>query len=320
MDDPETDIVLAGDFDAAVRFYTGSSTYSSDRGAGAGTGTVAAKKLATPHGPVIVVNAAAIGDAEDGAIERLLAHETGHVLIDGRGETLQGRQHLATVEWEWQLVCLAAAFAMHELRVERAVGEAGYPPADGASAEHITEVLHATTVDLLLLLQDPAAADPRRLMEGVLGLLDRLTKVLAYAAAQAVVTGRPPDVSGEGLLTLAAWGDYVTPTWTRRLALYTGLPPATVPLPAEAWNRALAARPTLEQDLLRNLGFAFEEEADDGYGFYRRVDDAQLDARLRRVLASSARTNRARRLLEATAADGAARPDGCRRLLHGRAG
>lgn len=56
-----------------MRSYTGSTTYSSDRG----TGTVAAKTLATPDGPVIVVNAAAMGDAEDAAVERVLAHETG---------------------------------------------------------------------------------------------------------------------------------------------------------------------------------------------------------------------------------------------------
>lgn len=129
---------------------------------------------------------------------------------------------------------LPGGLGEHELRVERAVGEAGYPPAEGGSAEHITEVLHATTVDFLLLLQDPACADARRLLEGVLGLLDRLTKVLAYAAAQAIITGQAPDVAGQGQLALAAWDDYVSPTWTRRLALYTSLPPATVPLPAAA--------------------------------------------------------------------------------------
>ncbi len=273
-------IVFAGDFDAAVRSYTGSSTYTADRG----TGTVAAKTLKTPHGSVIVVNAVAIEAAEEIAIERLLAHEAGHVLMLKRGETLEGHRHLASAEWEWHLLCLAG-FALDEARVELAVGAAGYPGTDGASAEHLVEVLHATTVDLLVLLQDPASSDVRHLMERVIGLLDRLTKVLAYAAAHAIVTGQPPDVSGQGSLALAAWDDYAAPTWARRLTFYSDLPPATVPMSAAAQEAALTAGLVLEQDLLRDIGFAFEDAANGGFGFFRRVEDAQLHVRMERAIA-----------------------------------
>ncbi len=41
----------------------------------------------------------------------------------------------------------------------------------------------------------------------------------------------------------------------------------------------------LEQDLLRDNGFAFEDAANGGFGFFRRVEDAQLHVRMERAIA-----------------------------------
>src|SRR3954471_3417406 len=92
MGAPDVEVIVTDDFDATVRDLLGSRTYSSDRG----TGTVGAKTFNTPAGPVIVVNSLTVQDLDDAVVERLLVHESGHVLINSRGETLENRHHLAS--------------------------------------------------------------------------------------------------------------------------------------------------------------------------------------------------------------------------------
>ncbi|RJK92506.1 hypothetical protein D5H78_18690 [Vallicoccus soli] len=276
-------MVAADDFDGAVRELTGSTTYSADRG----TGTVGAKTLVTADGPVIVVNTKVLTDADLTLVERALAHETGHALINGRGEVVEGRRALASSDWAWHLLCIAGS-AMQEVRCERAVGELGYSATDSATAEHIVEVLHATTVELLQAIQDPASQDPWVFMQAVMQLLDRLTKVLAYAAAESLRIGEPPAIAAEGALALDAWQEYVAPTWERRLALYEGLPPATAAMSEANWHQSLVEGALLEHDLLRCLGFEFEDSVGGGYGFYRRIDDDRLAKWVRRGLAQEA--------------------------------
>jgi hypothetical protein len=280
---PALEVVAAEDFDGAVRELTGSTTYSADRG----TGTVGAKTLATAAGPVIVINTKVLTDTDPALVERTLAHETGHALIDGRDEVVEGRRGLARSDWAWHLLCIAG-FAMQEVRCERAVGGLGYSHTDSATAEHIVEVLHATTLELLQAMQDPACEDPWVFMQAVMQLLDRLTKVLAYAAAESLRTGEAPAIAAQGVLALDAWQEYVAPTWERRLALYQSLPPATAAMPEADWNQFLVEGALLEHDLLRCLGFEFEDAVGGGYGFYRRGGDDRLAGWVQRGLAQEA--------------------------------
>src|SRR3954453_7268769 len=111
MGAPDVEVIITDNFDATVRKLLASTTYSSDRG----TGTVGAKTFNTPGGPVIVVNWLTVQHLDDAAVDRLLAHESGHVLIDSRGETVEGRHYLAAHEWQWWLLCMGG-FAMHEAR------------------------------------------------------------------------------------------------------------------------------------------------------------------------------------------------------------
>ncbi len=196
---PALEVVAAEDFNGAVRELTGSTTYSADRG----TGTVGAKTLLTAAGSVIVVNTKVLTDTDLALVERTLAHETGHALIDGRGEVVEGRRGLASSDWAWHLLCIAG-FAMQEVRCERAVGGLGYPATDGAGAEHLVEVLHATTLELLQAIQDPTCEDPWVFMQAVIQLLDRLTKVLAYVAAESLRTGEAHAIAVQGVPALDA--------------------------------------------------------------------------------------------------------------------
>ncbi len=280
---PTLEVVAAEDFDGAVRDLTGSTTYSADRG----TGTVGAKTLVTAAGPVIVVNTNVLTDTDVALVERTLAHETGHALIDGRGEGVEGRRGLASLDWTWHLLCIAG-FAMQEVRCERAVGSLGYPATDTATAEHLVEVLHATTLDLRQAMHDPTSEDPWVFMQAVIQVLDRLTKVLAYAGAESLRTGEAPAITAQGVLALDAWQEYVAPTWERRLALYQSLPPATAAISEADWRQSLVEGALLEHDLLRCLGFEFEDSVGGGYGFYRRVDDDRLASWVRRGLAQEA--------------------------------
>ncbi len=280
---PALEVVAAEDFDGAVRELTGSTTYSADRG----TGTVGAKTLDTAAGPVIVVNTKVLTDTDLALVERTLAHETGHALIDGRGEVLEGRRDLAGSDWAWHLLCIAG-IAMHEARCERAVGGLGYPAPYSSTAEHLVAVLHETTLELLQAIPEPTCEDQWVVMQAVIPLLDRLTKVLAYAAAEALRAGEAPAIATQGVLAVDAWQEYVAPTWERRLALYRNLPPATVAMPEADWHQSLVQGALLEHDLLRCLGFEFEDSLGGGYGFYRRVDDDRLAKWVQRGLAQEA--------------------------------
>jgi len=281
MGAPDVEVIVTDDFDATVRDLLGSRTYSSDRG----TGTVGAKTFNTPAGPVIVVNSLTVQDLDDAVVERLLVHESGHVLINSREETLENRHHLASEEWQWWLLCLGG-FAMHEARCERSAADLGYPFTDSSSSQHLAEVLHASTVDIHLLLVDPASADVRHLGQSVLAVVDRLTKVLAYTAADVLHTGRSVDLSAEGPSAQADWDELVAPTWAQRLALYAKLPAATERLDAAAWDDFLTASLALEASLLSDVGFVFES-SDQGYGFHRRISDDVCTDRYRRAVAQA---------------------------------
>jgi hypothetical protein len=278
---PDVEVIITHDFDATVRRLLGSAAYSSDRG----TGTVGAKTFNMSGGPVVVVNSLALQHVNDDALERLLAHESGHVLIDSRGETVEGRHHLAAQEWQWWLLCMGG-FAMHEARCERSVAELGYPFSDSSSSRHVAEVLHASMVDLQLLLTDPASADVSHLMHGVLEVVDRLTKVLAYTAADVLHTGRAVDLAAEGPSAQADWDDLVAPSWPERLALYATLPTATEQLDLAMWDQALTAGLALEASLLSHVGFEFEP-GHQGFGFYRRISDDVCSERLQRAVAQA---------------------------------
>lgn len=281
MGAPDVQVIVTDNFDATVRKLFASTTYSSDRG----TGTVGAKTFNMPGGPMIVVNSLTVQHLDDADVERLLAHESGHVLIDSRGETVEGRHYLAAQEWQWWLLCMGG-FAMHEARCERSVAELGYAFTDSSSSRHLAEVLHASTVDLHFLLVDPASADVSHLMHGVLKVVDRLTKVLAYTAADALHTGRSVDLSAEGPSAQADWDDLVAPTWSQRLDLYATLPAAAERLDPAAWDHALTAGLALEASLLSDVGFVFES-SDQGYGFYRRASDGVCMDRQRRAVAQA---------------------------------
>lgn len=78
-----TEVLISSDFVGDVREIIGSTTYSIDRG----TGMVGAKTIPLDTGhSMIVVNGEATAAFDCPTLARMLAHESGHVLLNERGE------------------------------------------------------------------------------------------------------------------------------------------------------------------------------------------------------------------------------------------
>ena len=130
-------------------------------------------------------------------------------------------------------------------------------------------------------------ADPAHLHDALLTTLNHVTKLLAYIAApltagQAGFSSSQLSVDGQ-----ENWADYIAPTWPQRIAFWSLIPSAVEPIPVEAWRTILRESFTLEQALLLDFGFAFENAPGGRYGFYRKCGDDVFTERLRRARAQT---------------------------------
>jgi hypothetical protein len=276
----DTPVIVTDDFVRTVSDLLGSDSYHADRGGG----VVAAKTLKVPGGSAIVVNYTAVDGESATLIERLLAHEGGHVLLDRRGgEELQGHRKNAETDHEWMLKCVAG-LAVVEFRIELMLAEMGYPPAPSATVDSIDEHIGITNAETFAAVVDPAnAEDPARLRDSILAIMDHATKLLAYIAAPHVAgTAKfdPATLPAEGQ---ADWADYFAPTWAKRLRLWGSVPSAARPIHVDAWRNKLRKGAALEADQLRHFGFAFARHPMGGEVFNRIAEDGVFDQRLRRA-------------------------------------
>jgi hypothetical protein len=83
-------VIVTDDFIATVSGLTSQQDYSTGRGAG----VVAARTIPGDDGSMIVVNGPETRNRPTQLIERLLAHEAGHVRLNERKEVVQGRRGL----------------------------------------------------------------------------------------------------------------------------------------------------------------------------------------------------------------------------------
>ena len=159
------------------------------------------------------------------------------------------------------------------------------PPPAAATA--VDNSLLITNAEVVSAVADPGSADPKHLQDALLTTMNHATKVLGYIAAP-LTAGQPgfspSQLSAEGQ---ANWADYFAPTWQRRLALWAPIPPADEPIPVEPWRTILRESARLEQALLLDFGFAFEN-LPGGYGFWRKASDDVFTRRLNRARAQFA--------------------------------
>lgn len=276
----EVPVVFTGHFDATVRRTTGSTTYSSDRG----TGTVAAKTLRSGTQSIIILNAVAVEPLKGLELERLAAHESGHVLLHRRNEYFGGPPYHANSEWHHALAAMGA-FAFEEYRIEKSLAARGYPASTSCHPDHLATVLHWTNAELLQLVWDPASAEVRHLCGGVLGLADRLTKVLGYAAAFDLDGDYAVRLASEGVHAVEGWRDYVEPNWSHRRETYRQLPSADEALTASDWRQHVAVCAEVERSLVHSMGFEFRDGPDGDWLFNGRLGNQEWQARIERALA-----------------------------------
>jgi hypothetical protein len=273
-------VIATSDFVQTVARMTDEPAYTADRG----SAVVAAHTVTGPDGSVVVVNYPELSSRPLEDIERTLAHEGGHVLIDASGiEETSGNRDPGETEWQWLLKCLGA-LAIVELRIERRLAELGYTPL-GAALSYVEQSLLVTNFEVVNAVMDPASADAAHLHDAVIGTLNHVTKMLAYVAAPLIV-GRseflPSQLSAEGQ---ANWADYIAPTWERRMRLWRDVPDVTERIPVEAWRTVMRESAGVEQAFLRSFGFAFRTSAKGEARFYRTAKDKVFVRRLKRARA-----------------------------------
>ncbi|MDT0263602.1 hypothetical protein [Jatrophihabitans lederbergiae] len=270
----DADVVVAGNFVATIRQLTGSCTYHVDRGAG----VVGAKTVNAPGGPTIVFNYDIASQTPAPELERLAAHEAGHVLLYGRAEHVSDYQHLVTNEADWHLLCVAS-FAAEEFRIESALPAFGYQPWTADPAQHTVDALAELNYQVISsVLGEPTVEQMR---DKVLAAQDVFSKVLAYSAG-AHVSGGPMNVQSLAGDAAAEWNDLVGESWENRLKLWRSLPDAWHATAEGQWPGTLVAGLALERQFLERLGFHYEL-TDEGLLFARTGSDELFNQRLERA-------------------------------------
>jgi hypothetical protein len=164
-------VVAIRNFAEAVARATGNPTYTADRG----SGVAAARTVTGPGGSVVFVNYGEVSSRPPADIQRLLAHEGGHVRIDARvTEETSGNRDPGEADWHWWPKALGAQ-AIVEFRIEQRLAELGYPAAEWAAADHVDHALQVTNVEVVSAATDTASADPARLQDALLQTTGRTT-------------------------------------------------------------------------------------------------------------------------------------------------
>lgn len=277
---PQVPLHFTNDLASTIDHLLGTNSYSTTRGGG----VVAGKTILTPDGPEIVFNAEALRSADIGVVERVGAHEAGHVHLHANGTAFIGKQYLASTEWEWRLLCVAGT-AMEEYRIERELANLGYPAAGAGTAKYVSDMLTNLNVEIVEALIDPAGTDASYLSDQVLRTHDWASTMLSYAAAYADL-GFEAAVKSLSAQSRRHWDDYIGRTWDDRVSLYSRVASAREDLTVGALDELLLDAVAVEAGFLERLGFRYSSEST-GYRFDRiasndlcqsRFDMARLES------------------------------------------
>lgn len=269
----DTRVVLTSRFVESVRRLTGSATYHSDRGAG----QVGAKTLTPRGGPsTIVVPVSVIDEMPPEEIERLLAHEAGHVLIHARHEDF-GEQHYEVYPNTWDLSLLYyGSAAIEEARIERDVIDLGYGPSHWCRPEDLSDALMDLNVSVIGATKNPANSDVEHYRDEIFTVLDRTTKFLACLAAGVITGTGPVPMDQLSADSRRDWEDYIAPTWNVRCELYSLV--ATARNEFTDLNDKNIVSIVLETEFLKSMGYGGSAN-----GFWREGKVELFDERLDRA-------------------------------------
>ena len=250
--DDNFDVVIAGDFVAAIRSRTDDeherASYVTDRT----FGEAAARALTGLEPPVIVVHAGVV--VKDGDRETALQtfeHEALHVLTARRGESLSDVRRRHNVVGVARNTFLAVAgMAAEEFRVVRALAQSrGELAVDfktylATSLESFLEVIWSASD------ARTAGGSVESYCESVMTAFSHLVTMLAYLAA--VQTGA---FASEAPL----WSQWIAPTWPQLHELLSRLPPADEEADVTMLDALVVELADTLPSLLADIGFTAKD-------------------------------------------------------------
>lgn len=250
---PDVDVLVSGDFVQSVQRLDPSVPYDTNRG----FGVVGAKTVRQEDQTAILVNYDVMSKAPEADVERLLAHEGGHALLHARGEAMpalpdgvgtSGLAWLRGIAW----------VVIEEFRIERRVGELGYPPAGLAAIGSVDDHVFDFCCEVFEASFDPASADVENFANRIFVAQNRLTNCLAYLAG-AVLAGQVTfSVDKLSSFGQQYWGESIARNWQERLDLYDHIPSAGTPWGGPAASTRVREAAELERKLLLDVGFTVQ--------------------------------------------------------------
>jgi hypothetical protein len=274
-------VIVSANFATKVAEVTGEDTYTTDRG----SGQVGARTVPGANGSLVIFNYNELKSRTPSAIQRLAAHEAGHIVINDRKTEEMSGNHDATENiWQWTLKCLGG-LAIVEFRIERRLAELGYPVAEwGATAASVDDGLLALNGEVISAAADPASSnDVEHFYTAVLTALSHSTKLLAYVAAPLVEGKSGFSPSQLSPLGQENWDDYIRPSWQRRLDMWQVVPSVNEAISVRTWRSILRKSLLLEKQFLLDVGFAFRDASGGSFGFYREASDSLFETRFLRL-------------------------------------
>jgi tRNA pseudouridine-54 N-methylase len=263
--DASVDIVIAGDFVAAIRARTTNAQererYTDDRT----YGRAAARALTDADPPAIVVDAGfVVRDANKDVALETFTHEALHILTSRRGESLNDvRRRNDVVGVAHSTFVAIAGIAAEEFRVVRALRESRQMLASDFTAT-LGEVLDAFS-DVIWSASGArhAGGSVQSYSEDVMTAFSNLVTMLAYVAA-----GESKDFECESEL----WQAWVAPTWPRMHGFLYRFPSATEETGHAELDPLAFELADLLVELLADVGFALEDDPTTGGYWFGPVE------------------------------------------------
>lgn len=271
MGSSDVDVIVTEDFVKAVQDIAGDGDYHDDRNGG----RVAARTVPAQDGrSIVVANWDVLSDLTDLEVERVLAHEAGHVSIESRDESSWNHVSARFADHWWnQQVAYGAAVAIDEFRCEAAVYAAGYPTGPGLADEDVADDLFGLNLQLLGADHEyQSHLDVERLRHEVLKTVVFHLRYMGKVAAR-FVHGVPVEPSAMNRFAGANWEALVEPTWSRFLEIYATVPKAITPWTGTAPTEAAVALVSAAARLMNSFGY---EATGDSFWIRMSAQDRQV--------------------------------------------
>ncbi|ABL82254.1 hypothetical protein Noca_2751 [Nocardioides sp. JS614] len=275
MGAPDALVVVTNLFVPTVQRLTGESDYHADRGGG----DVAARTVTTTDGDVVViVNWEVMATKSLGVLERVLAHESGHLQIMRRAEEpYELLDEILDDPWDFTVASMFAV-CVDEYRCEAAVFAAGYSVENShTDFEYEGTLTGLNIASIGANFEYQKHLDVARLRSDVLAAMSNHTKTLGCMAARHL-HGHPFDPANLSTHGQANWSELVAPAWVELLGLLAEVPDASSAWPGKESAQTATSGISMMNTFCKSLGYLAEPDK-----FWIKMDLATFNQRLDRA-------------------------------------